>query len=51
MTGDIVEVAAMARLGGGAVAVRTASGVVWRYEARTRWTRLNENIQAIAYGG
>ena len=51
VTGEIVELAALARLGGGAIAVRTASEVAWRYEARTRWTRLGDDIGAIAYGG
>lgn len=51
VTGGIAELAAMARLGGGAIAVRTPADIAWRYEARTRWTRLGEGISAIAYGG
>ncbi len=48
-SGDVAELTASARLGGGAIATRTAAGTVWRYEARTRWTRLAEDIAAIAY--
>lgn len=51
VSGTIVELAAMARLGGGAVAIRTENNVAWRYEPRTRWTRLSDQIGAIAYGG
>ena len=51
VTGEIMELAAMARLGGGAIAIRTLGDVAWRYEARTRWTRLTDRIGAIAYGG
>ncbi len=47
--GDVDELSAMPRLGGGSVAVLTPSGVVWRYEARTRWTRLTEGVEAIAF--
>lgn len=48
-SGDAAELSAMARIGGGAIALRTSAGVVWRYEARTRWTRIAEDITAIAY--
>ncbi|HSO68261.1 MAG TPA: GerMN domain-containing protein [Arachnia sp.] len=48
-TGAVEELTAMARLGGGSIALRTDAGVTWRYEARTRWTRLAEGITAIAY--
>jgi len=48
-SGDVAGLTANARLGGGAIATRTAAGTVWRYEARTRWTRLAEDIAAIAY--
>lgn len=51
VSGEIVELAAMARLGGGAVAIRTSANIAWRYEARTRWTRLTDGIEAVAYGG
>ncbi|HJE52222.1 MAG TPA: LpqB family beta-propeller domain-containing protein, partial [Tessaracoccus flavescens] len=47
--GEIEELAGMSRLGGGSLAVRTDTGLVWRYEARTRWTRVAENITAIAF--
>lgn len=48
-SGDVAGLTANTRLGGGAIATRTAAGTVWRYEARTRWTRLAEDIAAIAY--
>lgn len=48
-SGEVEELTAMARLGGGSIALRTDGGVTWRYEARTRWTRLGEGISAIAY--
>lgn len=51
LTGEPAEVTAMARLGGGSIAVRTTADVVWRYEARTRWTRVADAISAICYGG
>lgn len=47
--GEVAQLTAMPRLGGGAVAVRTLNDVVWRYEARTRWTRLAENVTAVAF--
>lgn len=47
--GDMDGIAAMARLGGGNLAVRTGEGNVWGYEARTRWTLLGQDITAIAY--
>jgi len=50
-SGEVEELTAVARLGGGAIALRTDAGVTWRYEARTRWTRLGEGISAIAYAG
>lgn len=46
-----VEIAALARTGGGPVAVRTETGAVWRFDPRTRWTSLAESITAISYGG
>ncbi len=46
---DVDDISAMARLGGGNVAIRTGLGVVWRYEARTRWTRVADEISAISY--
>lgn len=49
LSGEVEELTAMARLGGGAVAIRNSAGVTWRYEARTRWTRLAEDLTAIAY--
>lgn len=49
VSGEIDDISAMARLGGGNVAIRTASGTVWRYEARTRWTRVGDDITAVAY--
>lgn len=49
--GEAAEIAALARMGGGPVAVRTTTDAVWRYDARTRWNRLSEAISAIAYGG
>lgn len=48
-SGDVAGLTANTRLGGGDIATRTAAGTVWRYEARTRWTRLAEDIAAIAY--
>lgn len=48
-TGAVEELTAMARLGGGSIALRTDADVTWRYEVRTRWTRLAEGITAIAY--
>lgn len=49
--GEAVEITALARSGGGPVAIRTEAGVVWRYDARTRWNRVSEGVSAIAYGG
>jgi len=46
---DVDDISAMARPGGGNVAIRTGLGVVWRYEARTRWTRVADEISAISY--
>ncbi|MDO5676652.1 MAG: LpqB family beta-propeller domain-containing protein [Propionibacteriaceae bacterium] len=51
MTGAVVDLAANVRLGGGPIAVTNSQGVVWRYEARTRWTRIVEDISAVAYPG
>lgn len=51
LTGEIVDVAANVRLGGGPVSVATEQGVVWRYEARTRWSRIAEDISAVSYPG
>ena len=42
---------ALARQGGGPIAIRTDTGSAWRYDARTRWHRLAENISSVAYGG
>lgn len=50
VAGEVVEMTAMSRLGGGSIAVRSSTGTVWRYEARTRWTRIADNITAIAFG-
>ncbi|MFT3886609.1 MAG: LpqB family beta-propeller domain-containing protein [Arachnia sp.] len=50
VNGDPEEITAMARLGGGAVAIRNESGTVWRYEARTRWTRIIDGVTAIGFG-
>lgn len=50
-SGEVEELTAVTRLGGGAIALRTDAGVTWRYEARTRWTRLGEGLSAIAYAG
>lgn len=50
VVGDVVEITAMARLGGGSVAIRNEAGTVWRYEARTRWTRIIDGISAIGFG-
>ncbi len=47
---DVVEITAMARLGGGSVAIRNEAGTVWRYEARTRWTRIIDEVSAIGFG-
>lgn len=46
---DVVEITAMARLGGGSVAIRNEAGTVWRSEARTRWTVIDE-VSAIGFG-
>ncbi len=50
VVGDVAEITAMARLGGGAVAIRNEAGSVWRFEARTRWTRIIDDISAISFG-
>lgn len=44
-----VDVTAMARVGGGSLAIRTDSGATWRYEPRTRWSLATEELSAIAY--
>lgn len=49
--GEIIDLAANVRLGGGPISVTTSQGVVWRYEARTRWSRLAEDVTAVAYPG
>ncbi|GAA4905684.1 LpqB family beta-propeller domain-containing protein [Tessaracoccus lubricantis] len=51
VTGEIVDVTSNVRLGGGPVAVSTGQEVTWRYEARTRWTRLADDVSAVAYPG
>lgn len=51
MTSEVVDVSASVRLGGGPITVSTAQRVVWRYEARTRWTRVTEESIAVAYPG
>ena len=51
VAGEAVEVAALPRMGGGPVAIRIANGAVWRFDARTRWNRLADQITSIAYGG
>lgn len=51
LAGDIVDVTSNVRLGGGPVAVATSQGDSWRYEARTRWTRLADETSALAYPG
>lgn len=45
------ELTALARQGGGSVAVLTDTGTIWRFDARTRWNRLAEEASAIAYAG
>ncbi|MBK7820379.1 MAG: GerMN domain-containing protein [Tessaracoccus sp.] len=50
VVGDVAEITAMARLGGGSVAIRNEAGMVWRFEARTRWNRIIEDISAISFG-
>lgn len=42
---------ALARQGGGPMAVLTDAGAIWRFDARTRWSRLAEQASAIAYAG
>lgn len=49
--GEIIDLTANVRLGGGPISVTTSQGVVWRYEARTRWSRLAEDVTAVAYPG
>ncbi len=44
-----VDVTAMARIGGGSLAIRTDSGATWRYEPRTRWSLATEELSAVAY--
>ncbi|MCG6566413.1 GerMN domain-containing protein [Tessaracoccus sp. ZS01] len=51
ITGGIVDIASNVRLGGGPIAVTTDLDVTWRYEARTRWTRLADEVTAVAYPG
>ncbi len=51
LVGGVDDVTAQARLGGGSIAAHTESGAVWRYEARTRWTMVAEEITAIAFSG
>ena len=50
-SGSPVDITALARQGGGPIAIRTDTGSAWRYDARTRWHRLAENISSVAYGG
>ncbi|MEZ5085200.1 MAG: LpqB family beta-propeller domain-containing protein [Tessaracoccus sp.] len=47
-TGDLTALPAR---GGGAVALHTREGAVWRYEARTRWGRVFDAAEVIAYAG
>lgn len=49
--GEIVDLTANVRLGGGPITLATTQGVAWRYEARSRWTRISEDIAAVAYPG
>lgn len=51
VSGEVVDIAANVRLGGGPVAVTTAQGVVWRYDPRTRWSSSVEDVSAVAYPG
>lgn len=51
VNGEIVDVTSNVRLGGGPIAVTTSSGLSWRYEARTRWSRLTDGVTALAYPG
>lgn len=50
-TGEPTMITALARQGGGPIAIRTESEAVWRHDARTRWSRLADAISVIAYGG
>ncbi|SHI35813.1 Sporulation and spore germination [Tessaracoccus bendigoensis DSM 12906] len=51
VSGTPVDITALARQGGGAIAIRTESGAAWRHDQRTRWNRLAENITSLNYGG
>ncbi len=51
VSGTPVDVTALARQGGGPVAIRTETGAAWRHDQRTRWNRLADGLTAIAYGG
>ncbi|NHB83719.1 hypothetical protein G7085_00730 [Tessaracoccus sp. HDW20] len=45
------SITALARQGGGPIAVLTDGGTVWRYDARTRWSRIGDDMDAIGYSG
>lgn len=47
----VVEISALPRMGGDAVAVRSRDDVVLRYEARTRWGPVNLELSEISYPG
>ncbi len=51
LTGAPAEVSALPRMGGDALAVRSSSNVVFRYEARIRWSGTGVELDEISYPG
>ncbi len=46
-----VDLTALPRLGGDSIVVRSETGQVYRYEARTRWNEMGVELERIAYPG
>lgn len=51
MRSSPVELTALPRLGGDSIVVRSEAGQVYRYEARTRWSEMDVELERIAYPG
>lgn len=45
------NITALPRLGGDAIVIRTETGAVYRYEARTRWTLLDVELDRVSFPG
>lgn len=51
MRSNPVQLTALPRLGGDSIVVRSETGQVYRYEARTRWSEMDMQLEKIAYPG